>query len=95
MTKTKRPTKPEFTKLSVGIPGLGRAGTQIVHDREHPDTNYEVCAVTPLGLGLLPMVRDLPKEAESGSAWTVRLPEGISGVARGGDVVVYCPDAPE
>ena len=52
----------EIIRLPVGIPGIGRAGDQIVHDPDHPDPRFRLSNVHPLDLDRLEEIRETVRE---------------------------------
>ena len=55
-------TAAEIIRLPVGIPGIGRAGDQIVHDPDHPDPRFRLSNVHPLDLDRLGEIKDKVRE---------------------------------
>ena len=48
----------EIIRLPVGIPGVGRAGDNIVSDPDHPDERYRLTAVRSLDAYTLPALKE-------------------------------------
>ena len=52
----------ERIRLPIGIPGVGRAGDQVVHDPGHPDPRFRLSSVHPLDLDRLEEIRETVRE---------------------------------